>query len=216
VRVRSSAGRVGPSVVLPAVLAVMLSAGCADGATATRELVVSAAASLGPVLEDVALAFEEARPDVDVVLNLGGSSTLREQVLAGAPADVFLSADVANAQAVADAGLAAAGPTVFATNRLVVVVPPGNPAGVTGLESFADPDLVLGLCAPAVPCGTFARQALDAAGIVPVLDTEEPDVRALVTKVAAGELDAGVAYATDLAAAAGAGAAGAVEGIDLP
>lgn len=201
-------------VAAPALLLVLLVplAGCAGGrGPATAELVVSAAASLGPALEQVEAAFEAAEPGVDVVVNLGASSTLREQVLAGAPADVLLTADVANARAVADAGLAAGEPVVFATNRLALVVPPGNPGGVTGLADLADPDLLVGLCAPAVPCGAYARELLDAAGVAPSLDTEEPDVRALVTKVAAGELDVGVVYATDVVAAAGA-----VEEVALP
>ncbi|HEY5890961.1 MAG TPA: molybdate ABC transporter substrate-binding protein, partial [Acidimicrobiia bacterium] len=149
-------------------------------------------------------------PDVDVVLNLGSSSTLREQILAGAPADVYASANTSNMDQVDQAGLAN-DPTVFVHNVLQIAVPLGNPAGVTGLEDFADEDLLIGLCAEGVPCGDFARAALDKAGIIPAVDTDEPDVRALLTKVEFGELDAGITYVTDVASSGGK-----VDGIDIP
>lgn len=174
------------------------SAGTADNGR--QEVLVSAAASLTDAFADVAAAFEADHPDVDVVLNLGGSSALREQVLEGAPADVLATADTATMDEVVAAGATAGDPTVFATNALAIAVPDGNPAGLADLGDFAREDLLLGLCATGVPCGDFARQALDGAGVTARLDTEEPDVRALVTKVAAGELDAGITYVTDVAA----------------
>jgi len=93
----------------------------------------------------------------------------------------------------------------------VVAVPAGNPAGITGLEDFADSARLIGLCAAEIPCGRYAREALASAGVTPEPDSLEPDVRALLTKVAAGELDAGIVYATDIAAAGGA-----VEAIAIP
>ncbi len=167
----------------------------------TAEVLVSAAASLTDAFGAVATAFEAANPGVDVVLNLAGSSTLRQQILEGAPADVFASADESNMERVVEAGEAAGPPAVFARNRLRIAVPPGNPAGVTGLADFADEGLLVGLCAEAVPCGAFARRALARAGVRPAVDTEEPDVRSLLTKIALGELDAGIVYATDVAPA---------------
>jgi molybdate transport system substrate-binding protein len=100
---------------------------------------------------------------------------------------------------------------VFATNGLRIVTPAGNPAGVTGLDDLGDPSLLIGLCAEQVPCGDFGRQALAAAGVTPAPDTDEPDVRALLTKVAAGELDAGLVYVSDVVAAGDR-----VEGIEVP
>ena len=79
------------------------------------------------------------------------------------------------------------------------------------LEDFANEDLLIGLCAEDVPCGDFGRQALDNAGITPSIDTNEPDVRALLTKVESGELDAGIVYVTDVLSTDGG-----VEGIDIP
>lgn len=173
------------------------------------EVLVSAAASLSVAFGELEAAFEESNPGVDVVLNLGASSALREQILEGAPVDVFASADTANMDAVVAVDLADT-PVVFARNALEIVVPAGNPGGVVGPESFADESLLVGLCAEDVPCGRLAREALAAAGVTAAVDTNEPDVRALLTKVAAGELDAGIVYVTDVAAARG------VEGIEIP
>jgi molybdate transport system substrate-binding protein len=117
--------------------------------------------------------------------------------------DVFASADEATMAAVEAAGEVAAHPRTFARNHLVLAVPPGNPGSVKGLEDLAREELWVGLCAPEVPCGRYARAVLERAGVKPALDTEEADVRALLTRVALGELDVAVTYATDVAAAGG-------------
>jgi molybdate transport system substrate-binding protein len=199
-------------VVLTAAL-LLVAAACGDDQGEAGEettLTVFAAASLTDAFGEVADAFEAANPGVEVELNLAGSSALREQILSGAPADVFASANESNMAAVVDEELAA-DPEVFALNELQIVVPAGNPAGVASLEDFADAELLIGLCAVEVPCGDFGRQALAAAGVDARPDTEEPDVRALLTKVAEGELDAGIVYRTDVASAGDD-----VEGIDVP
>ena len=175
-------------------------------------MLIFAAASLTDALAEVESAFETAYPDVDVLLNLAGSSALREQILEGAPADAFLSANASNMDQVVEAG-EAEDSEIFATNVLQIAVPAGNPAGVIGLETFADNALLIGLCAEEVPCGDFGRQALDNAGVTPAIDTNEPDVRALLTKIAEGELDAGIVYVTDVLAP---DFADDVEGIDIP
>ena len=184
-------------------------AGC--GGNASREVLVSAAASLTDAFAEVESAFEDANPGVDVVLNLGSSSSLREQILEGAPADVFASANTSNMDQVVTGGEAAGEPTTFALNLLQIAVPAGNPAGITGLQDFAKEELLIGLCAEEVPCGDFGRQALANAGVIAAIDTNEPDVRALLTKIEAGELDAGITYVTDVLSAGGA-----VEGIVIP
>jgi molybdate transport system substrate-binding protein len=182
----------------------------ADGGEIEGELTVFAAASLVDVFTELAGVLEARHPGVTVRLELGASSSLREQVLAGAPADVFAAADERNVAAVVGAGEASS-PVRFATNELQIAVPAGNPAGVDGLADLADEDLLVGLCAVEVPCGSLAREAFDRAGLTPRPDTEEPDVRALLAKVRSGDLDAGVVYRTDVRASAPA-----VEGIDLP
>jgi molybdate transport system substrate-binding protein len=173
-------------------------------------ITVFAAASLTDAFGEAADEFMAAHPDTTVELNLAASSALREQILAGAPGDVFASANADNMDQVVEAG-AAEDPEVLARNALEIVVPAGNPARVDGLDDFADPDLLVGLCAAEVPCGAFAREALANAGVTPDQDTDEPDVRSLLTKVAEGELDAGIVYRSDVLAA---GAT--VEGIAIP
>ena len=166
---------------------------------------VLVAASLLPVAEMLADDFEQLHPGVDVLIAGAGSSALREQVLAGAPADVFIPADPVHLDTIRDeVGLASA-PVVVARNSLVLAVPAGNDVGVTSLADLARPELLIGLCAAEVPCGALARTGLAEAGIEPVPDTDEPNVRALITKLAAGELDAAVVYASDTAPNAGIG-----------
>ncbi|MGQ0849995.1 MAG: molybdate ABC transporter substrate-binding protein [Actinomycetota bacterium] len=202
------------TVVLLALLAAAC-AGSAENATNIEaelegELLVSAAASLTDAFAEVEAAFEVANPGVDVVLNLGSSSSLREQILEGAPVDVFASANTSNMDHVIEAGEASRS-EIFVRNLLQIAVPAGNPGGITGLKDFASENLLIGLCAEDVPCGDFGRKALEKAGVVPAIDTNEPDVRALLTKIEAGELDAGITYVTDVMSAGGA-----VEGVDIP
>lgn len=173
-------------------LAVTLSA-CGDPAVALH---VSAAASLTESFGELEAAFEAAHPGTDVVLNIGGSSALRDQIIEGAPVDVFASASIDIMDVIVDADLAGE-PTVFAANRLVLAVPTGNPANVAGLRDLAREDLLIGLCDEGVPCGSLARTVLEAAGVDPAVDSREPNVRALLTKLEAGELDAGLVYTTD-------------------
>ena len=197
----------------------LIAAGCGDDDASAPDargdldgdVLVFAAASLSDAFAEVETAFESAHPDVDVRINLAGSSALREQILEGAPADVFASANDSNMEAVTEAGLAAGDATVFVRNALQIAVPAGNPGRVTGLADFANADLLIGLCAVGVPCGDFGREALANAGVEPSLDTEESDVRSLLTKIEAGELDAGIVYVTDVLAAGDS-----VEGIDIP
>ncbi|MEM9651223.1 MAG: molybdate ABC transporter substrate-binding protein [Actinomycetota bacterium] len=171
---------------------------------------VFAAASLTDAFTELAAAFENANPDLQVRLNLAGSSSLRAQILDGAPADVFASANERTMDQVIDGGAIDGSATVFATNRLTIAVPEGNPAGVTGLADFGRTELFIGLCDRAVPCGDLAATELAAAGIEPAVDSYEPDVRALLTKIAEGELDAGLVYTTDIAADAAFGSVGEV------
>lgn len=181
-----------------------------DESALEGELLVSAAASLTDAFSDMEAGFEAAHPNVDVVVNFGPSSGLREQILAGAPVDVFASANTSNMDQVVEAG-EAENYEIFVHNLLQIAVPVGNPGEITGLEDFGRDELLIGLCAEDVPCGDFGRQALANAGVTAAIDTNETDVRALLTKIEAGELDAGITYVTDVAAADGS-----VEGIDIP
>ena len=161
------------------------------------ELTIFAAASLTTAFDDLAAGFEDEHPGVDVrPITYDGSSTLATQIVEGAPVDVFASADEATMGRVVEAGLAS-DPVAFATNTLVLVMPAGNPGGVEGLADLADPDLTVVLCAPEVPCGAASQTLLDDAGVVASVDSVEQNVTAVLTKVAAGEADAGLVYVTD-------------------
>ena len=183
-----------------------------------------AAASLTEAFTEIGEAFsaDGAGGGSDVRFNFAGSSALATQIIEGAPADVYASADLANMQRVVDAGATADEPVVFATNRAEIVVEAGNPLGIAGLEDLDDRDddgagrtdpPVVVLCAPEVPCGAYAAEILAAAGVTVTPASLEENVRAVVTKVALGEADAGVVYRTDVAAAMAAGSA--VDGVPI-
>jgi molybdate transport system substrate-binding protein len=165
--------------------------------------VVFAASSLTGSFERIGREFEAEHPGVQVTFSFGGSSSLGPQIAAGAPADVFAAADRPTMARVVAAGATAGRPALFARNRLQVAVPAGNPAGVHGLDDFARPDLRLAVCAPQVPCGSAAQRAFRAAGVVPRPDTLEQEVKAVLTKVRLGEVDAGLVYRSDVRAAGG-------------
>jgi molybdate transport system substrate-binding protein len=142
--------------------------------------------------------FESAHPEVTVTANYDGSSTLATQIDGGATVDVFASADEANMAKVTEPGLAE-DPVVFAKNTLVVVVPKGNPAGVTTLADLADPGVTVILCAPEVPCGAASHTLLENEGVTLTPASEEQNVTAVLTKVQNDEADAGLVYKTDAA-----------------
>jgi len=182
---------------------------CSGQANERSHVLVSAASSLTDAFADIEELFEATHPSTDVLLNFAGSSLLREQILGGAPIDVFASANPTVMQAIVDARLAIE-PTTFAGNRLQIGVPVGNPAGVVGIEDFSNQALFIGLCTEAVPCGSLAREVLAAAGVDASIDTSEPDVRSLLTKLEVGELDAGIVYTTDIITTSD------VAGIEIP
>jgi molybdate transport system substrate-binding protein len=187
-------------------------AGCSATAPgeATREVVtVFAAASLTDVFGELETQFEAANPGVDVVISFGGSSALAEQLVQGAPAEIFAAASPATMAIVVDAGVAT-GPTIFATNELQIAVPVGNPGSIVGLADFARDDALIAVCAVEAPCGAVASATFEAAGITAAPDTLEQDVRAVLTKVVLGEVDAGLVYRTDVIVAGDS-----VEGIEI-
>ena len=185
------------SVAKRSLVLLVLALTFAACATSKQELHVSAASSLAGAFGEMEEAFEALEPDIDVVLNLGGSPTLGYQIREGAPIDVFASADEQVMSDVESEGLVVSPSTIFATNRLQIVMPKGNPGGVTGITAFSDEQLLLGSCASSVPCGRLADSVLAEAGVVARYDTREANVKALLTKVLEGELDAGLVYITD-------------------
>ncbi len=185
--------------------------GSASAAGVTGNLTVLAAASLTESFNQIGKDFEAANPSVKVTFSYGGSSGLAQQITSGAPADVFASASPATMKTVTDAGDATGEPVVFVRNQLVIAVPKGNPKGIKGLKDLENPDLKVALCAKQVPCGAAAHKAMDAAGVKITPVTEEQDVKAALSKVKLGEVDAALVYRTDAKAAASD-----VDGIEFP
>ena len=212
------------NVAFAGIAAVIAVAGCGSGsdsqqgtpdpagstATVTGEIVVFAAASLTETFTKLGKDFEAANPGVTVKFNFAGSSALAQQINQGAPADVFASASPTNMTQVGVADGLSGEPVTFARNTLQIAVPTGNPGNVTGLADLGKDELKIALCAEQVPCGAAAKKAFDAAGVTPMPDTMEQDVKAVLTKVQLGEVDAGLVYRTDVRSAAGD-----VDGIDF-
>jgi molybdate transport system substrate-binding protein len=171
------------------------------GGELSGTLTVFAAASLTDVFGELGDQLMADNSELEVQFNFAGSSALATQLTQGAPADVFASANQTQMTVVTDADLQAGDPTVFTENVLEIAVPADNPGSVTGLADFANPDLTLAVCAPDVPCGAAAAQVFEAAGITAAPDTEEEDVRAALTKVQLGEVDAALVYASDVRSA---------------
>jgi molybdate transport system substrate-binding protein len=173
-------------------------------------ITVFAAASLTDAFAELGSRFEAANPEVEVTFSFGASSALSEQINSGAPADVFASASASTMQQVVDAGNAD-DPVTFANNVMQIAVPPSNPANVEGVDDLADPAVKVALCQPQVPCGSVAAEVFSNAGVTVTPVTLEPDVRAVLSKVTLGEVDAGVVYVTDVFAAGDA-----VVGVEIP
>lgn len=195
--------------------AVLALTGCssAEPPAAGGELTVFAAASLQGAFDALGEEFSAQHPGVTVhPTTYDGSSTLATQLVGGASADVFASADLTTMRTVTDEGLADGTPTVFTTNSLEIVVAPGNPLGIDSLADLAALSTSGGkvvLCAAGVPCGAAASTVLDGLTLTPV--SEEQNVKAVLTKVQTGDADAGLVYRTDVLAADGA-----VEGVAFP
>ena len=178
--------------------------------TGQQRLTVFAAASLSDAFQRLGTTFERDHPGVRVELNLAGSQQLALQLMLGARADVFASADLRWMQAVRDSALVDGEPLIFARNRLVVLLPRANPAHLAGLADLARPGVKLVVAAQAVPVGRYTRELLDRLAGSPGFPADfrarveanvvslEENVKAVVAKVALGEADAGVVYGSDV------------------
>lgn len=213
----------GAPVLLATVLSVAVPFGltaCADGstgeeATSTSTITVSAAASLTDVFTELADGLMAEDPSVEVQLNYGSSAELVAQIEQGAPADVAAFADEETMAGLQEASLVEA-PQLFATNRLAIVTPPGNPGEVTSLEdlaSLAADGGIIALCAQDAPCGRFAGEVLQRAGVTLGVDrvTRATNARSTLTAVSTGDADVAIVYVTDATSAGDA-----VEVVDIP
>ncbi|WP_322060452.1 molybdate ABC transporter substrate-binding protein [Paraburkholderia sp. J63] len=187
---------------LLAVGAVMLTV-CANARA--DELIVSAAASLTNAFKAMGAAYEQQHPGTKVLLNFGASDVLMQQIVKGAPADVYASADQkAMDKAVAEKVVDPATRRDFAANALVLIVPKDSPFMPTSLAELAQPGVKrVAYCDPAsVPIGRYAKGTLEAAGLWDAVNAKSVlagDVRQSLDYVARGEVDAGFVFATDAA-----------------
>jgi molybdate transport system substrate-binding protein len=177
-------------------LAAAVLAGCGGGDDEAGELTVYAAASLTDVLPAV---------EPDARYSFAGSDELATQIREGAPADVYAAASTRYPDELSGAGLVDE-PLVFATNRLVLIVPSDNPARIQEVNDVARPGTKLVVAAEGVPVGDYARTVLGNLKLEDALAnvvSNEDDVKGVVAKVSIGEADAGFVYATDAAVADG-------------
>lgn len=190
-------------------LVLLLVTACGGGGeTEKKTLVVFAAASLKGTFTELEAGFEADHEGVDVVVSFAGSSDLATQIEGGAPVDVFASADTATMDTLGERVI---DPQDFASNTLQIVVPPGNPAGITTFDDLAGADVRLVVCAPEVPCGSATQKVAAVAGVELRPASQEPSVTDVLGKVVSGEADAGLVYVTDATAAGDT-----VEGIAFP
>lgn len=174
-------------------------------------LTIYSAASLTAAFSAIGEAFESAQPGAQVRFNFAGSQQLAQQITQGAPADVFASADEQQIEVAVQSGRVEAEKVkIFANNRLVVIYPAGNPAGIAQLQDLAQPNLQVVLADPTVPVGHYAQDFLDRASQQPGFGADfktrvrqnvvsyEENVKAVVSKVSLGEADAGIVYASDI------------------
>ncbi|MDG2026894.1 MAG: substrate-binding domain-containing protein [Acidimicrobiales bacterium] len=168
----------------------LIVSGCSGSGDETTTVMVPSS------FTDVTTDIDKAR-DVEIEWVIAGSSRLVRQLEDGADADLLLTADAETMADAAVRGLVDESLGIVATNRLVLALAPGNPGGINRLEDIARPALLIGICASEVPCGRLATEAAATWDLDIAADTEEPSVRALALKIAAGELDGGLVYATD-------------------
>jgi molybdate transport system substrate-binding protein len=156
---------------------------------------------LKTALEAAAASFEAANPGVAVTLSFGHVPALLAQLAEGVPGDVLVTPDETTMGQATNKGLVEGEPSPVAGNELTLVVPAGNPAGVSGVDALGDPDLSIAVCATELPCGPLAQQLAEKAGITLAADSLDPGGSpAIVTKAATGEIDVGVVFAVDVVA----------------
>lgn len=205
-------------VVLPLVFCgALVSCGVASGDSGgpsvepggERTLTIFAASSLTDAFEELSEVYEKNNPGVELRVNFTGSSILLNQLSQGAPADVFSSADLVKMESAVEKGVVNEdAPRTFARNRLVIIVPESNPAKIDGLRGLSESEVKFVLPQKGVPAAEYAKVVFDKAGtrygsdfeskVLSNVVSREPDVRVAVSRVALGEADATLGYASDV------------------
>jgi len=199
------------SLLLLTVAAGLLSGTGSEESGGKTDLTLFAASSLTDLMEDVAHAFERRHPSIRVVRNYAASSRLALQIRHGIDADVFASAGRGPMKRLEEAGAVGPGAaTIFAENRLVLIVPADNPSAVQRFTDVGRRQMKLAVAAPGVPARSYADEIVqsvaetraDRSGFLRRyrnnIVSEETNVRQVAARVALGEADAGIVYATDV------------------
>jgi molybdate transport system substrate-binding protein len=194
-------------LVLLAILSVAACSGNSGIPQAT--VIVFAASSLKPAFDKIGERLKTTN-NIVPTFAYAGTQTLVSQLMQGAPADVFASADVAHMTTMQNAALLSGQSAIFAHNKLEIAIAKGNPKGIHSLADLARPGLVVVLADPSVPAGKYAAQALKNAGVTVHPASFEQQVTGVLSKVALGEADAGIVYVSDIVTS------GQVDGVTIP
>ena len=190
------------TLILTVLLLTVISS-CGSKKAGSGEVMILAAASLTDVCSELEPLYEEEHPGVDLIFSFGSSGALQSQIEEGAPADIFLSASTKQMDALKEEGLMDEDSiTELLENKVVLIVPKGNPAGISSFEECADDKAgIIGIGDPeSVPAGQYAEEVFTSLGIWDAVKAKAgygSDVRTVLTWVETGETDCGVVYATD-------------------
>ncbi len=191
--------------------AALLFSACIPKKTLNTTITVTAAASLTEPFTEIGDLFQKQHPDVTVLFNFTGSQQGAQQIINGASVDIFASASLTNMEQVVSIGLIDPNQVnLFARNKLAIITPKNNPAGIHNLQDLARPGIKLVLAAPEVPLGNYTQRLLNQTQLLNEFSPEfaekvtrnvvslENNARSVVTKVGLGEADAGIAYLSDI------------------
>ena len=221
-------GSASPASSVASPAPVPPSAGISAAGPAQVDLTIYGAASLQGVLAKVKAAYRAAVPGTTLTISTDSSAALETQIELGAPADVFLSADTANAKKLVDKGLATGDAVAFANNQLVVIVPTSNPAGITSPADLARAGIKVIAAGDSVPITKYAMKLVAnlarepgypanfVAAYTANIASREDDVKAAVAKIELGEGDAAIVYVTDAKASTKVTTVGVPESANVP